>query len=261
MVYVGGRQLLRLRGTNNLGYCSSVICWCLNIMPSLMLLLLYIILQSSSSTGISISATTEHNESVLQQQQQQQQHTTPQSASTNIYSPSTTTLLQQQLSIFLTTLMFGPPLQKKQQKQENIFSRLPPSLMMTSPTNIASLLPVPLAASGFCSAGSIYTLSTYKQVYSLIPQIECLFASAVAVPKVPIGGMYGRLLTIGNSAFWDAPFEKVFQGDYVVKTRCHTSDPVYLNNDDSIGDGSRSSSAGGSYYFCCVYLVSCGGGA
>eukprot|EP00922_Rhytidocystis_sp_ex-Travisia-forbesii_P019580 GHVS01028957.1.p1 GENE.GHVS01028957.1~~GHVS01028957.1.p1 ORF type:complete len:401 (+),score=42.43 GHVS01028957.1:40-1242(+) len=117
-------------------------------------------------------------------------------------------------------------------------------LALTS--TLASLLPVPLAASGNCTAGSVYTMSTYKQVYSLIPQLECVFAAGVAIPQVPLGGMYGRILLVGNTAFWDAPIETVFQGDWVVKTRCHTDDPVYRDNkitsrrlDASAGPNSR----------------------
>eukprot|EP00922_Rhytidocystis_sp_ex-Travisia-forbesii_P019579 GHVS01028956.1.p1 GENE.GHVS01028956.1~~GHVS01028956.1.p1 ORF type:complete len:379 (+),score=70.07 GHVS01028956.1:120-1256(+) len=102
-------------------------------------------------------------------------------------------------------------------------SSLTPHISSTA----ASLLPVPLSGSGNCTAGAVYSVASYKQVYSLLPQLECVFASAVAIPRVPVGAMYGRMLLIGNTAFWDAPMEKVFQGDWVVQTRCHSNDPVY----------------------------------
>lgn len=96
---------------------------------------------------------------------------------------------------------------------------LPPSMS-------SSMAPLPFPINGTCHAGTEYIVQSIDDLYTLIPDIECVWNQALVPNKVPMGANYGRLLAFSNSAFLDYCIEFIYQGDWLMQTRCG---PNYYN--------------------------------
>eukprot|EP00922_Rhytidocystis_sp_ex-Travisia-forbesii_P046856 GHVS01069841.1.p1 GENE.GHVS01069841.1~~GHVS01069841.1.p1 ORF type:complete len:420 (+),score=86.00 GHVS01069841.1:204-1463(+) len=88
-------------------------------------------------------------------------------------------------------------------------------------TTLAGFAPLPLPVKGRCEQGRQYLVQSTEDLYSLVPEIECLWTQAIVPNKVPMGASYGRLITFANTAFIDYFIEFIYQGDFLVQTRCN----------------------------------------
>eukprot|EP00921_Rhytidocystis_pertsovi_P016319 GHVQ01025793.1.p1 GENE.GHVQ01025793.1~~GHVQ01025793.1.p1 ORF type:complete len:444 (+),score=48.27 GHVQ01025793.1:462-1793(+) len=95
-------------------------------------------------------------------------------------------------------------------------------------TSAGSLAPVPvLPVKGECIEGAQYHIQSVDEIK--IDQLECLFAVALPVDKVPLGALYGNILAFANTAFYSPLINLIYQGDYVVETKCRSGKTYYLN--------------------------------
>eukprot|EP00922_Rhytidocystis_sp_ex-Travisia-forbesii_P046855 GHVS01069839.1.p1 GENE.GHVS01069839.1~~GHVS01069839.1.p1 ORF type:complete len:419 (+),score=56.97 GHVS01069839.1:219-1475(+) len=88
-------------------------------------------------------------------------------------------------------------------------------------TKLAGYAPLPLPVKGRCEEGREYLVDSIQDLYSLVPEIECVWTQAIVPNKVPMGASYGRLLTFANTAFIDYFIEFIYQGDFLLQTRCN----------------------------------------
>eukprot|EP00922_Rhytidocystis_sp_ex-Travisia-forbesii_P046857 GHVS01069842.1.p1 GENE.GHVS01069842.1~~GHVS01069842.1.p1 ORF type:complete len:424 (+),score=44.76 GHVS01069842.1:194-1465(+) len=88
-------------------------------------------------------------------------------------------------------------------------------------TTLAGFAPLPLPVKGRCEEGRQYLVESIQDLYELVPEIECLWTQAIVPNKVPMGASYGRLITFANTAFIDYFMEFIYQGDFLLQTRCN----------------------------------------
>eukprot|EP00922_Rhytidocystis_sp_ex-Travisia-forbesii_P003986 GHVS01005777.1.p1 GENE.GHVS01005777.1~~GHVS01005777.1.p1 ORF type:complete len:345 (-),score=3.90 GHVS01005777.1:202-1236(-) len=100
---------------------------------------------------------------------------------------------------------------------------------LSVPPEKAAKLPVPiLPISGACPSNSSYVISSTEQLLNSVSELECIYAVALPVDRVPLGNLYGRIIAFANSAFWNPVIELFYQGDHVVQTKCDNK-TIHLN--------------------------------
>lgn len=89
-------------------------------------------------------------------------------------------------------------------------------------SGFAAQFPVPLPATGSCTAHTKYKITSVKDLYADAGDLECIFAAGKAPVKEPLGYSYGYLLAAANTAFYDLFAEIFYQGDFTVRTQCQS---------------------------------------
>eukprot|EP00920_Eleutheroschizon_duboscqi_P025506 GHVT01062741.1.p1 GENE.GHVT01062741.1~~GHVT01062741.1.p1 ORF type:complete len:208 (+),score=46.22 GHVT01062741.1:586-1209(+) len=70
-----------------------------------------------------------------------------------------------------------------------------------APASVAARLPLPLPTYGECAAGAEYVITSTAQLLdgAIIAHLPCIFSVAEPPTRVPLGFLYGNLLSIANS--------------------------------------------------------------
>eukprot|EP00920_Eleutheroschizon_duboscqi_P025512 GHVT01062748.1.p1 GENE.GHVT01062748.1~~GHVT01062748.1.p1 ORF type:complete len:377 (+),score=82.35 GHVT01062748.1:586-1716(+) len=100
-----------------------------------------------------------------------------------------------------------------------------------APASVAARLPLPLPTYGECAAGAEYVITSTAQLLdgAIIAHLPCIFSVAEPPTRVPLGFLYGNLLSIANSGFYSPLVAQFYQGDFVVETKCSSGKTYYLN--------------------------------